>query len=381
MRKIRIGIFGRDTAPADGGADTLLTMLASQILASADDATIELVPVPAAASSHRRQPGRTLRRKLASWLGREIAPVDLRPVCRQLRLDLAYFAVPIFAEIDVPYIFTLWDAGHRTIPEFPEVRTAGDSWAQREALCRTMLPRASYVVVGNRTGAEELAAFFGLDRARVVAIPFPNPDFGNVPAVVPAWRPSRPYFLYPAQAWPHKNHHTLLRALALLRSQGGPEADLVFVGSDKGNLAYLKSTAAALNLGDRVHFGGFVSRGELKALYQGAAALTFASLLGPNNLPPQEAAVLDCPTILSDLPGHREQMGDGALYVSPLDAVAWAAAMRRILSDAPLRADLVTRARRAVAGCTLTAYAGQLNRLFSELAARRLLWGDRGAGE
>ena len=43
-------------------------------------------------------------------------------------------------------------------------------------------------------------------------------------------------------------------------------------------------------------------------------AMVFSSIVGPNNYPPIEAACHDCPVILTDLPGHREQMGESALY-------------------------------------------------------------------
>jgi glycosyltransferase involved in cell wall biosynthesis len=368
MRPIRIGIFQQQTSPADGGSDTLLSLVSAQLAALPRSGAIELVPVPWTRWSHRRQFGRQLRVRLARMAGTEIPWVDLRGVSRDLQLDGAYFPAPVYAEIDVPYIFTLWDAGHRTIPDFPEMRTGRDSWAQREAMYRRMLPQAGCVVVGNRTGAEE-AALFGVSPARVAVLPFPNPDFSAVAATPPAWLPTRPYFLYPAQLWPHKNHATLLHALAQL-----PDAELVFVGSEKGNGPHLRALAAELGIAERVRFGGFVSRGELKALYQGAAALAFASLLGPNNLPPQEAAVLGCPVILSDLPGHREQLGEGALYASPLDPGAWAAAMRLVLAKPETRAGLAERARDAVAPCTPAAYAFGLGHLLAGLAAQRRLW-------
>lgn len=368
MRTIRIGIFQPETSPADGGADTLLKIVSARLAALPRNESAELVPVPWAQWSYRRQWGRQLRVRLARMAGTEIPWVDLRGLCRRLELDAAYFAAPVFAEIDVPFIFTLWDVGHRTIVDFPEVRAGRDSWAQREAMCRRMLPQASRVVVGNRTGAAEVA-LFGVLPERVAVLPFPNPDFSSVNATPPAWQPGRPYFLYPAQIWPHKNHITLLRALALV-----PDADLVFTGSDKGNGAHLRTCAAELGVADRVHFGGFVARGELKALYQKAAALTFASLLGPNNLPLHEAAVLGCPVIASDLAGHREQLGAGALYAAPLLPEAWAEAMRRILIEEGLPRHLAQAAGAAVADCTADAYAQGLGRLIGELAIRRRLW-------
>ncbi len=375
-RRYRIGVFGRGTTPGDGGADTLLGIIGAQVARLAVDGDTEIVPVPWSAWSHRRRPIRYAWGRIARWFGGELPLADVRPVCRRLRLDTAYFAAPAFVRIEVPIVFTLWDLGHRTIREFPEMRSGRDPWTHREALCRTMLGQASYVVTGNQAGAAEAREFFGLAADKVVAVPFPNPDFGGTLATVPAWRPTGRYFLYPAQFWPHKNHATLVRALARLHAGQAADArpHLVFTGANKGNAAFVAAEARRLGVGDHVHQPGFVTRGELRALYEGAAGLVFASLLGPNNLPPQEAAVLGCPMVLSDLAGHREQLGDGALYAAPLDAEAWAVAMRRLLDDAGLRTELTTRARAATAGCTAEAYAERIAALLADVVARRRLW-------
>lgn len=374
MRRYRIGIFGRGTATSDGGADVFLKALNAQYATLGANEAVEIVQVPWSAWSHRRRPVRYLWCRVVRWFGGEVPLVDLRPVCRRLRLDIAYFAAPAYARINVPYVFTLWDIGHRTIPEFPEMRTGRDPWTHREALCRTMLGQASFVVTGNQVGAAEARELFGLSADKVVAIPFPNPDFSEVAEEVPAWLPAGACFLYPAQFWAHKNHHTLIGALAHLRAMGRPVPHVVFVGADKGNSAHLKRTAAELGVVDRVLFPGFVSRGELKGLYRRATALVFPSLLGPNNLPPQEAAVLECPMLLSDLPGHREQLGDGAMYVSPLDPAAWGEAMHRVATDGALRAGLVERAKRVVAPYTAEAYVARIGELLSRLVAGRRLW-------
>ena len=373
-RTIRLGIFSRRTAPSEGGADTLANTLRHEATALQSELPIELVPVPWQAWSQRRNPLRFVWVRVARRLGIEVPEVDLRPVCRRFELDLAYLAGPAFVRLDVPFIFTLWDLGHRTIPEFPEMRSARVPWTQREALCRQMLAQASYVVVGNEAGAAEVRESFGLRAERVIPIPFPNPDFADVEEAPVGWLPARDFFLYPAQLWPHKNHFTLLRALAFLAAQRRTVPDLVFVGSDQGNARYLKTAAKEMGVADRVHFAGFVARGELKTLYRRATGLVFPSLLGPNNLPPQEAAVLGCPPIVSDLAGHREQMGDGALYVAPLDAGGWADAMHLLLSGPAVRDRLRERARNAVEGYTIASYSQRLGGLFARLAAQRLLW-------
>lgn len=374
MRRLRAGIFGRGTAPTDGGSDTLLATLTEQLGRRSAGNDVELVSVPWRAWSHRRRPFRYFWSRVVRRLGGEIPLVDLRPVCRRWRLDLAYFAAPAFVRLDLPYIYSVWDLGHRTIPEFPEMRCGGDPWSQREAQYRQMLGQASYVVVGNSCGAAEIREHYGIPEHRLIALPFPNPDFSGVTERVPHWLPAEPYLLYPAQGWPHKNHMTLLRALAELSSRGVRVPTLVFVGSDKGNVRYLRACSNELGMDRHVRFGGFVSRGELMALYRRATALVFPSLLGPNNLPPQEAALLECPMILSDLPGHREQLKQGALYVPPLDHHAWAEVILRLISDPALRSQLVSKARAAVDGYTAEAYAGRIAGLIADMARVRRLW-------
>ncbi len=376
-RRHRIGVFGRGTSPGDGGSDTLLTTIGARLasLGAADD--VEIVPVPWSAWSHRRRPLRYAWCRVARYFGGELPLVDLRPICRKFRIEVAYFAAPAFARIDVPFVFTLWDLGHRTIPEFPEMRSGRDPWTYREALCRTMLGQASFVVTGNNAGAAEARELYGLSAEKVIALPFPNPDFSGVTDEPPVWLPAAPCFVYPAQFWPHKNHATVLHALARLALAGGerPAPHLIFVGANKGNAAHLVALAGALGVADHVHFPGFVSRGELKALYRRATGLVFPSLLGPNNLPPQDAAVLGCPMVLSDLAGHREQLGDGALYAAPLDPAAWAGAMARLLREGELRRTLTERASAVVAGYTAEAYATKIGELLAHLVARRRLWG------
>lgn len=374
MRAIRVGLLGRSTTATDGGADTLLTLLREHLARGGLGAGIELVDVPWSAWSHRRRPLRYAWCRVVRAFGGELPLVDLRPVCRRYRLDAAWFMAPAYAHIDIPFIYSAWDVGHRTIPSFPEMRSGRDPWTMREAQYRRMLGQASRVLTGNEAGAAELRELFGVANDQLVIVPFPNPDFSAEASEAPAWLPAGPYFLFPAQFWPHKNHYTLLQALARLNAGGGRAATLVFVGSEKGNSGYLKGVARELGILEHVLFAGFVRRAELKALYERATGLVFASLLGPNNLPPQEAAVLGCPMILSDLVGHREQMRDGALYASPLEAGAWAEAMRQLVDDDTLRRTLVERARAVVANHTPERYLGMVARSIEHLAAVRRLW-------
>jgi glycosyltransferase involved in cell wall biosynthesis len=164
----------------------------------------------------------------------------------------------------------------------------------------------------------------------------------------------RPYLLYPAQLWPHKDHATLLETVALLRERGR-DFGLVLVGSDKGLGEKLRARAARLGVADRVQFRGFVPTEELLALYRGAHALTYTSLFGPENLPPLEAFALGCPVIAAAVPGAQEQLADAALLVPPRapEAVADAVLM---LDDPTRRAELVEAGRARAQQASARAY-------------------------
>jgi glycosyltransferase involved in cell wall biosynthesis len=255
------------------------------------------------------------------------------------RVDLVWFATPYAEECDRPFIFTVWDLEYLDLPWYPEVSRGGE-WERRHAHYSRYLPKATRVIVPNASGAEQVSRHFGLRPERLLALGHPTPAFAldggeGDPSVLARHGIQSPYLLYPAQFWPHKDHRTALRALALL-----PEHRLVLVGSDKGAAGQVRSDAVRLGVGDRVHLLGFVGLGELVALYRHADALVYVSMFGPENLPPLEAMALGCPVVAVDVPGAAEQLADAALRVAPHDHEALAEAVRSLADDG-LRARLV----------------------------------------
>ena len=82
----------------------------------------------------------------------------------------------------------------------------------------------------------------------------------------PDGRPREPFLLYPANAWPHKNHQRLFEAFALVRGTR-PELRLVLTGYGHGE-----------QVPAGVEVRGHVSLEEVADLYRSASALVFPSL-------------------------------------------------------------------------------------------------------
>lgn len=278
----------------------------------------------------------------------------------------------------VPFMVTVWDLQHRRSPWFPEVSTSGWLWEQREFFYQRYLPRATWVMMGAETGKAEIMRYYHVDADRVRVIPFPTPPW----ALQSAQEPERialtgleglEYIFYPAQFWPHKNHITILKALYHLHQQG-QHIHVVFTGTDKGNLAHVKTWVNKLSLTSQVHFLGFVDQDTMAGLYRNALALVFASMFGPDNLPPLEAMALSCPVICSDFDGSHDQLGYAALYFPATDHLALADAIARIAGDDDLADQLIMRGLERAKQFSYSAYARDVMSLVDQFAPIRDNW-------
>jgi glycosyltransferase involved in cell wall biosynthesis len=82
---------------------------------------------------------------------------------------------------------------------------------------------------------------------------------------------------------------------------------------------------------------GYVSDAALRALYEKAVCFVLPSLYEGFGIPPVEAMLCGCPTIVSTAPALLETCGDGALTCDPHDALALAGLIGRVADDPELR--------------------------------------------
>lgn len=275
--------------------------------------------------------------------------------------------------LECPYLATVWDVQHRTHPFLPEMQEKGE-WFHRESKTFRFLAQAAGIITGTEVGARELEKAYGIFPEKIMRFPHPTPTFFQ-PAV---WRlnhpSSPPYFLYPANFWPHKNHATLVRALALL-TESHQEARLIFTGQGK-NLPFIQELGRNLGVDKRLEFLGHVTDTRLRDLYDGATALVYASLSGPENLPPLEAMARGCPVLNSDFPGAREQLGEAAIFIFPTSAEAWAAEMSRLLQPTavPLRKKLAEEGCKKIQEKTVQNYVDRVQDWIQSFRSIRSLW-------
>lgn len=262
------------------------------------------------------------------------------------KIDLIYYPLQSFCRLpDFPFIASNWDIGHRSCFSFPEFHIKDMSETRNLWYDQIML-KALAVIAESETGKAELVKYTNIspEKIKVVHL-FP----GKSTKVKPDYTifeknnlKKNAYFFYPSQFWPHKNHYNLILAFKSILEKN-PEMRLVFTGSDMGNESYLKGLVKSLSIQDNVEFLGHVSIESITALYIHATALVMPTFLSPTNMPLLEARDLNCPVLCSDLSGHREELGEGALYFDPLSYENIAKCMEKTL-DQGFRGNLLSKA-------------------------------------
>ena len=241
------------------------------------------------------------------------------------KIDLVYFLSPNAisqALNDIPYIFTLWDLGHLEELEFPEL-TSERIFESRELMYTKSLKKAFKVIVDSDYSKQYSINKYNLDEKRVEVLKFlPNiRDADNEGSIdiKKIYNIKNDYIFYPAQFWAHKNHMYILKAIKILKEKKNIDLDVVFSGSNRGNLEYILKKAKELGVDDLIHYAGFVPNNQIPSLYKQSLSLVMPTYLGPTNIPPLEAFFYNTSVCYSDKPSFREQVGDAVFYMDLKD--------------------------------------------------------------
>ena len=201
--------------------------------------------------------------------------------------------------------------------------------------------RARRIVVSAQAAGEDLQHYLGVPAEKIDVVPL-GPGLEPLDDATPE-RELRerlglgdgPLVLSVSARRPHKN---LPRLLAAMR---GVDATLVLPGYPTVFDEELRAQAD----GARVVFAGWLADRDLEGLYRAATLLAFPSLAEGFGLPVLEAMRRGVPVACSGTTSLPELVGDAALTFDPESTEAIAAAIRRLLGDAELRADLARRGR------------------------------------
>ena len=220
------------------------------------------------------------------------------------------------------------------------------SSAYKRRLYPWALARARALVAVSQFAKDEAVRHFGADPARIEVV-HSGPGLFAADGAAPSQTAGdeSPFLLYVGNLGGNKNLPFLVRSFAL----ADPPARLVLAGRARGGLEELRAAIDAAPNRDRIELRSEVPDAELERLYRSATGLLLPSVYEGFGFTALEAMGRGCPVLASDIPALREVSGSGALLLPLGDEAAWADAMRRVVADEGLRADLRARGAETVA--------------------------------
>ena len=270
----------------------------------------------------------------SSWLGYQ---------CHHHDIELMHHAGGIMPPLrGAPGVLTIHDLQPFVMPEhFSPVK---------RNFSRIAIPRsvkaARLVLTPSEYTRQSVVDVLDADPHDIVVVPHgvsPNPTPGMPEDEVRArYRlADRPFFVFPAITYPHKNHLLLVRALPTV-----PDAVLVLTGGAAQLERTVLAEAEALGVADRVRRPGRVPRADLDGLLDAAVALLFPSTFEGFGAPVLEAMSRGCPVVASDVTALPEVVGDAGILLPPDEPEEWSRVMLDLVTN-PDRRRILAEAGRA----------------------------------
>ena len=151
-----------------------------------------------------------------------------------------------------------------------------------------------------------------------------------------------PMLLCVSTLHPHKNLVRLVRVFARFH-EGHPEFRLVIAGMRGFHAEAVESAVHQQGIGDAVKLTGWIPREDLYNLFRQARAFIYPSTFEGFGLPVVEAMAAGVPLASSSIEPLRGIVGNGAELFDPESDDEMLRAMRTVLLDEEVRADLISK--------------------------------------
>lgn len=288
-------------------------------------------------------------KRIPTKSGRRIAySLNLEgPLQRRIKRDayqfvhFANYYVPLRKPKRVKYAVTIHDL---TPWYFPEVLPSQYCWYLRRTVSKA-LKRADLVFTGSEFIKGQICSTFNLAPANVHVTHYGvDPAFyGGVSGQKGACKhgicQTFRIILFVGTLEKRKNLEVLIKGFELI-AQGVPDVLLILAGKPGYGAEELARLAKESGAANRILFWGYAPEAELLSLYKRAAVFVFPSKYEGFGIPIIEAMAAGVPVVVSDIPAHREVVGDNGLYFPQQCCEGAARQIHKVLADNQLASKL-----------------------------------------
>ena len=284
---------------------------------------------------------RLSQNRIALKLFNKVVPLIEQSRLRPFRDYIFHSPNYLLPRFSGPTVVTIHDLSIQRYPEYhPSTRVEflGAKIAQAAQ-------SATHIITDSISVREEVIEYFGLDAARVTAIPLaaaeqfqPRTEDACRPVLQPLGLTYKRFFLFTSTIEPRKNLLRICAAYTAVREAGKTDWPIVFVGGPGWQSEAEHQAIQALVSRGWAQYLGFVDASVLPALYSAAGALVFPSVYEGFGLPALEAQQSGTRVITSRGSAMAEFSSEHDVLVDPLEVDSLIEAMEtvveRVLVDA-----------------------------------------------
>ena len=379
---MRIGFFSDTYTPQINGVVTSIKLFAEALERQGHEVYI-FAPTPRQPTDTERivripsipfalQPEMRLASFYSQQAYRLARKVDLDIVHSHDPFAIGLFGLAVAKRSRIPYVHTY----HTLFPEYVHyVWETRFTRAMAERLSRDFCDQCDLVLAPSTKIEKALAEWgvttrvellpTGVDRSR-----FATADTEGIAALRRRFGiPETDHLLtFVGRIGLEKNLDLLVEAIARVKTPG---ARLMIVGNGPYR-ADLEAHIAALGVGDRVTFTGYLQGAEVAAAYAASDAFFFASLSETQGIVVAEAMASGLPVVAVQDLAVGDAVTDGVNgFLTPELAIELAAAADRVLSDPELRASMGEASRVRAEALSIDLMAERLSDLYAELVVEQ----------
>lgn len=230
------------------------------------------------------------------------------------------------------------DLQHRTLPS----NFSFLAWLRRDLGFRLQATSNRFLIFSSSASRAQFSTYYSAYSPSCAVVNFPpiitrtDLDASCSVDVLSVYSISRPYIFLPNQFWLHKNHLTVLSALAYLPSAERPL--IVATGSTidyrrSDYFSLVKHRVVSMGLCEDFLILGSVPRSHFLALMSSASAFLNPSRSEGWNTSVEEAKLFALPLLLSDISVHREQANSDSSFFHPDDHVGLSVLLQASFRD------------------------------------------------